>query len=329
MASSLLSLDDLRVSFATDQGRSNILHGISLALEPGQTIGVVGESGSGKTVLVRAVLGLLDPPFAVDGGRVEYRGRDLLTLGERELEGIRGREIALTTPEPRKHLNPLTTIGDQMAKVIKAHTDASTGAAMERAVELLRLVGIPDPELRLAGYPHEMSGGMCQRIIIAMALAHDSKILLIDEPTAGLDVTISRQILDLIRSLVRERGVAALIVSRDLGVVAHYCQDLAVMYAGRIVEQARVASFFRRPMHPYGARLLRAAAAARDRRGSSGGADTLLPPAARGCAYAPRCPAAEPACGQEAPELAEREEEPGRLVRCRRAGELARGEVSA
>ena len=326
---SLLAIHDLRVSFATDEGRSGILHGISLALEPGQTIGVVGESGSGKTVLVRAALGLLDPPFAVDSGRVEYRGRDLLALGERELERIRGRDIALTTPEPRKHLNPLTTIGDQIAKVIKAHADTSTGAAMERAVELLRMVGIPDPELRVAGYPHEMSGGMCQRIIIAMALAHDSKILLIDEPTAGLDVTISRQILDLVQSLVREREVAALIVSRDLGVVAHYCQDLAVMYAGRIVEQAGVDAFFHRPAHPYSVHLLRAAAAARARRGARRGAAALLPPAAHGCAYAPRCAVAETACERAVPELAEPEEEPGRRVRCRRAGELARGEVSA
>ena len=201
----LLAIDDLHVSFATDRGRTAILHGISLELEPGQTIGVVGESGSGKTVLVRAVLGLLDAPFAIDGGRIEYEGANLLEYGEGELERIRGRNIALTTPDPRKHLNPLTTIGKQIARVIRAHSDVSKKAAMARAVELLGMVGIPDPELRLAGYPHEMSGGMCQRIIIAMALAHDSKILLIDEPTAGLDVTISRQILDLIRGLVRDR----------------------------------------------------------------------------------------------------------------------------
>ena len=323
----LLVIDDLHVSFETDRGRSEILHGISLNLEPGQTIGVVGESGSGKTVLVRAILGLLDAPFAVDRGRVEYEGVNLLDLGEADLERIRGRYIALTTPDPRKHLNPLTTIGDQIAKVVRAHSDVAKSTAMARAVELLSMVGIPDPELRLAGYAHEMSGGMCQRIIIAMALAHDSKILLIDEPTAGLDVTISRQILDLIRGLVRERHVAALIVSRDLGVVAHYCRDVAVMYAGRIVEQTDVNTFFRQPLHPYSVRLLRAAAAARDRRaGGRAEASGLVPAAARGCAYAPRCSLVEPMCRESMPELATPES--GRRVRCLRADAIAKGEVS-
>ena len=323
---SLLAIDDLHVSFETDRGRSEILHGISLELEPGQTIGVVGESGSGKTVLVRSILGLLDAPFAVDAGAVDYEGANLLELPEGELERIRGRDIALTTPEPRKHLNPLTTIGLQIANVIRAHSDVSQAAAMERAVELLGMVGIPDPELRLAGYPHEMSGGMCQRIIIAMALAHDSKILLIDEPTAGLDVTISRQILDLIRGLVRERRVAALIVSRDLGVVAHYCRDVAVMYAGRIVEEADVEAFFRQPLHPYSLRLLRAAAAARDRAVGRSEATGLLPPAVEGCAYAPRCPLAESACRESVPGFSQ--PAPGRWVRCRRAGEIAARNLS-
>ena len=323
----LLAIDDLRVSFGTDRGgRTGVLHGVSLDLEPGQTIGVVGESGSGKTVLVRAVLGLLDPPFAIDGGRIEYEGANLLEYGEAELERIRGRDIALTTPEPRKHLNPLTTVGDQIARVVRAHSELGREAAMARAAELLEMVGIPDPELRLAGYPHELSGGMCQRIIIAMALAHDSKILLIDEPTAGLDVTISRQILDLVRGLVRERGAAALIVSRDLGVVAHYCRDVAVMYAGRIVERAEVETFFRRPLHPYSARLLRAAAAARDRAAGRSEATALLPPAPRGCAYAPRCPLVEPACRESVPEPAS--PAPRRWVRCRRAEAVANGEAA-
>ncbi len=323
----LLEVEDVRVSYRADRGSLAILNGISLTIAPGETIGVVGESGSGKTVLVRAILGLLEAPFSVDSGAIRFQGENLLGLRERDLEKIRGREIAMTTPEPRKHLNPLITIGQQMVNVIRAHAKVSRKEAIERSVDLLRAVGIPDPTLRVASYPHELSGGMCQRVIIAMALAHNSKVLLVDEPTAGLDVTISRQILDLIAELVRKREVAALLVSRDLGVVAHYCQQVAVMYAGRIVEQASVESFFRQPIHPYGNQLLRAAAAARD----AGRAETRetapLMPAAHGCAYAGRCALVQPACCETEPAL--EAQAPDHLVRCLRRHELARGEVAA
>ncbi len=323
----LLEVEDLRVSYQGDRANLAILNGVSLAVEAGETIGLVGESGSGKTVRVRAILGLLEAPFSIDSGSIRFEGKELLGLSERELGKIRGREIALTTPEPRKHLNPLITIGRQMANVIQAHAKVSRRQAIDRSVELLRSVGIPDPTLRIASYPHELSGGMCQRVIIAIALAHDSKILLVDEPTAGLDVTISRQILDLIGDLARERQVAALLVSRDLGVVAHYCGQVAVMYAGRIVEQASVSSFFRQPIHPYSNQLLRAAAAARDRSHADTRATAPLPPAAHGCAYAGRCALAQPACRETAPEL--EVQEAGHLVRCLRRQELARGEVAA
>ncbi len=323
----LLEVEDLRVSFQGDRASLAILNGVSLAVEAGETIGLVGESGSGKTVLVRAILGLLEAPFSIDSGSIRFEGKELLGLSERELGKIRGREIALTTPEPRKHLNPLITIGRQMANVIQAHAKVSRRQAIDRSVELLRSVGIPDPTLRIASYPHELSGGMCQRVIIAIALAHDSKILLVDEPTAGLDVTISRQILDLIGDLARERQVAALLVSRDLGVVAHYCGQVAVMYAGRIVEQASVSSFFRQPIHPYSNQLLRAAASARDRSHADTRATALLPPAAHGCAYAGRCALAQPACRETAPAL--EVQDAGHLVRCLRRQELARGEVAA
>ncbi len=323
----LLEIEDLSVSFQADRGGLAILKGVSLAIKAGETIGLVGESGSGKTVLVRAILGLLEAPFAIDSGSIRFEGQELVGLDERALEQIRGRGIALTTPEPRKHLNPLITIGRQMANVIQAHAKVSRRQAIDRSVELLQSVGIPDPTLRIASYPHELSGGMCQRVVIAMALAHNSKILLVDEPTAGLDVTISRQILDLIGDLVRQRQVAALLVSRDLGVVAQYCRQVAVMYAGRIVEQAAVPTFFSQPIHPYSNHLLRAAAAARDRSHAETRATAPLPPAAQGCAYAGRCALAQPACRETAPELELQDAD--HLVRCLRRRELARGEVAA
>jgi peptide/nickel transport system ATP-binding protein len=322
----LLDVSDLSVSFLGAAGPVSVLNGADLTVEAGQSVGVVGESGSGKTVLVRAILGLLDGPWRVDGGSVRFQGDELLGKSERELQAIRGKDIALTTPEPRKHLEPLRTIGEQIANVVQAHSELSRKAALDRATALLRAVGIPDPEMRLAGYPHELSGGMCQRVIIAMALAHSSKLLLVDEPTAGLDVTISRQILDLMHDLVRDFGSSVLLVSRDLGVVAHYCQRVAVMYAGQIVEAADVHDFFDRPVHPYSQRLLRAAAAVRDHTRAAGAVSALHPPAETGCAYAPRCPVAVPLCEQEAPALETVTD--GHVVRCVRAAELVAGKVA-
>lgn len=323
---SLLEISDLSVSLETRAGSRGILTNNSLSIAPGDTVGVVGESGSGKTVLVRAILGLLEPQLRILGGRVMFQGRDLLEADEQQLQRIRGKDIALTTPEPRKHLNPLITVGRQIANVIRAHQDVDAKQAMMRAVELLNAVGIPDPEMRLAGYPHELSGGMCQRVIIAMALAHDSKLLLADEPTAGLDVTISRQILDLMHDLVRQHDTALLLVSRDLGVVAHYCRRVAVMYAGQIVEEADVETFFRQPIHPYSQHLLRAAAAARDHTQAASSSNSMLAPAAEGCAYASRCPIVAPGCREQPPGLDI--DADGRGVRCWRQAQVVSGELT-
>jgi oligopeptide/dipeptide ABC transporter ATP-binding protein len=323
----LLEIRDLHVEYLRDSGPVRILNGVTLNIRSGVSIGVVGESGVGKTVLVRAMLGLLEPPWRIVRGQVLYRGQDLLARSDSELRAIRGREIALTTHEPRKHLNPVLTIGKQMVNVVRAHGDISPRAAVDRAVELLRMVGIPDPEIRQRFYPHELSGGMCQRVVIAMALAHSPRLLMADEPTAGLDVTISLQVLDLMRDLVRDHGSALLLVSRDLGVVAHYCEAVAVMHSGRIIERADVPTFFARATHPYSRRLLRAAAAARE----DGQQDRALirtrgTASSVGCSYAARCPARVERCDEVPPDL-----EPltnDHLVRCFRKDEIAAGTVA-
>ncbi len=323
----LLQVDGLSVSYAGEREAVPVLRDVALTVAAGDTVGLVGESGSGKTVLARAILGLVESPLRLDGGSIRFEGRDLAGLPEEAMRRLRGHHIALTTPEPRKHLNPLMTVGAQIANVVQAHAEMPRAKAMERAVGLLRDVGIPDPATRVAAYPHELSGGMCQRVIIAMALAHQTKLLIADEPTAGLDVTISRQILDQIGDLVARHRTALLLVSRDLGVVAHYCRRVAVMYAGRIVEVAEVGAFFDGPLHPYSRQLLRAATAARHATRGQARATGLLPPALLGCAYAPRCPIAEDACRAAVPDLEGRPD--GRLVRCRRADAVAAGELAA
>jgi peptide/nickel transport system ATP-binding protein len=320
----LLEVRDLRVEYARSTGPVRVLDGVDLTITPGESLGVVGESGVGKTVLVRAILGLLDPPWRVVSGTVTYRGQNLLAQPEPTLRQLRGKDIALTTHEPRKHLNPVATIGEQMARVVQAHRQLSRTDARARAIELLRLVGIPDPELRLLAYPHELSGGMCQRVVIAMALAHSPTLLMGDEPTAGLDVTISLQILNLMRDLVRDFHSSLLLVSRDLGVVAHYCQRVAVMYAGQIVEVAAVPTFFAGAIHPYSRRLLRAAVAATsDRRGTLSSVGSRAERGGASCPYAPRCPLCLERCTREAPSLDR--VAPAHWVRCFRHAEIAAG----
>lgn len=259
----LLEVEGLTI---VHQGRESrtILDGIGLRIDHGETLGIVGESGSGKSVLLTAILGLLAPPWRVAAGSVRLEGRELRELDERTLGRIRGKELGLALANPRQHLNPILPIGRQIGNVLRAHGDLPLGEALARAAELLRSVGIPDPVSRLQAYPHELSGGMCQRVILALAIANAPGLLMVDEPTSGLDVTISVQILDLLRSSVRDLRSGLIIVSRDLGVVAHYCERVAVMRAGRIVEQAPVRAFFAAPREAYSRRLLQAAAAARD-----------------------------------------------------------------
>jgi oligopeptide/dipeptide ABC transporter ATP-binding protein len=318
----LLDVRGLQVDFEADTGPVRVLNGMDLTVEAGQSVGVVGESGSGKTVLLRTILGLLQDPWRIGAGVVTFDGQDLRAKTETQMNAIRGAEIALTTPEPRKHLNPLLRIGEQIVNVLRAHKRIDRRAARERAVQLLRAVGIPAPEERVFSYPHEMSGGMCQRVIIAMALAHSPRLLLADEPTAGLDVTISRQILDLMGSLIRDTGSSLLLVSRDLGVVAHYCQTIAVVYAGQVVETAPVGVFFENPAHPYSRRLLRVATAAHGTTPLSGGPTVRERTVGSDqmCSFAPRCPIALPACRQVPVPLLR--VGPDRAARCIRADEI-------
>jgi len=323
MAPLLLEVCNLSLAHPRRSGLVPVLNDVEFAISPGESFGVVGESGAGKTVLVKCILGLLMPPWQVKG-RIMFSGKNLLERNEDELRRIRGKEISLTTADPRKHLNPVIAIGDQIANLIQAHENVSKREALERVVGLLAAVGIPDPRIRLKSYPHELSGGMCQRVIIAMALAHSPKLILADEPTAGVDVTIARQILDLMQDLVQKYDSSLLLVSRDLGVVAHYCERVAVVYAGQLVEVGHVRSFFAHATHPYSKRLLRAASAARDT--SYGVTASFVARdmgVAKGCSYYAHCPIAVDLCAQQYPAL--KPLEGGHLVRCLRMNDPTAG----
>jgi oligopeptide/dipeptide ABC transporter ATP-binding protein len=260
----LLEVADLSVEFRGDRGIRKVLEGIGFEVHDGETVGIVGESGSGKSVLLATIMGLLQSPWRVTAGHVRLQGRELLGLRERELSAIRGKELGLAFANPRQHLNPILPIGRQISNVVRAHGPQRPEQALARAAELLGSVGIPDPVSRLQAYPHELSGGMCQRVILALAIAHAPRLLMVDEPTSGLDVTISAQILDLLRDAVHRLRSGMIVVSRDLAIVAHYCERVLVMRGGQVIEDAPVQGFFAAPREAYSRQLLRAAAASRD-----------------------------------------------------------------
>ncbi len=304
-ARTLLEIRDLHVWFDTDRGRVHAVRGVSLALEAGTTLGIVGESGCGKSVTCHAVL-RLEPANAHTAGAIEFDGRDLLAAGEQALAGIRGREIAMIFQEPLSALNPVHSIGSQIVESLRLHRALDAGAAHAEAVRLFERVGIPEPARRLREYPHQLSGGMNQRAMIAMALACRPKLLLADEPTTALDVTIQAQILELLRELQRESGMAMVLVTHDLGVVAETADQVAVMYAGRVVERAAVGDLFARPAHPYTAGLLHALPRIDLDADQLDPIEGSLPSALAesvGCAFAPRCVHARERCRVEAPAL--------------------------
>ena len=331
MSEPLLEVTDLQTHFFTDDGVVRAVDGVSYALNAGETLAVVGESGSGKSVTSLSILRLVaTPPGRIVGGSIRFRGRDLLQLSEDEMRAIRGKEISMIFQEPMTSLNPVYTCGDQIAEVVELHEKANKATARARAIEMLRLVGIPSPEQRVDEYPHQMSGGMRQRVMIAMALACKPAILIADEPTTALDVTIQAQILELLQKLQAEFGMAVLLITHDLGVVAETADHVAVMYAGQVVEYCDVRSAFQRTRHPYTAGLL----ASLPKLG--GVSETLrvipgnVPNPVRfpeGCRFHPRCALAQDRCRRELPVLRTIEE--GHLVRCHRAEEIAAGTVDA
>jgi peptide/nickel transport system ATP-binding protein len=296
--SRLLEVHDLVTVFDTPSGPVPALDGVSLAVDAGETLGLVGESGCGKTVLALSILRLVPPPGRIVSGRILWRGQDLMDLPERKLRAIRGRDIAMVFQEPMTALNPVFTVGNQIAETIVVHKGKSWTEARRDAVELMRLVAIPDPERRAHEYPHQMSGGLRQRVLIAMALSCDPALLIADEPTTALDVTIQAQILDLLDRLRRERRLAVLHITHDLGVLAEVADRVAVMYTGRVVEESPVRGLFHDPKHPYTVALLRSIPrAGRDpetrRRRRLPAIAGMVPDLAHlpvGCDFAPRCP---------------------------------------
>jgi oligopeptide/dipeptide ABC transporter ATP-binding protein len=289
----LLSVEDLHVEFSTGRGPVYAVNGVSFDIAPGETLGLVGESGCGKSVTSLALLGILARNGRVSAGRAHFEGRDLLSLKDSQLRRIRGREIAMIFQDPMTSLNPVLTIGRQIREVLETHFDLNRKAATRRAAELLERVGIPSPELRLRDYPHQFSGGMRQRAMIAMALACEPKLMIADEPTTALDVTIQAQILDLLRELVADRRTALILITHDLGVVAGMCERVHVMYGGMIMEAASAEQLFARPRHPYTLGLLQSVprldAARRAKLQPIEGQprDMLKPPQA--CPFQPRC----------------------------------------
>lgn len=249
--SPILSVADLRVSFATDEGVVHAVDGVSFDVNPGEVVAIVGESGCGKSVTAQTIIGLTRSPNATIGGTATFGGRDLIGMPDDELRTVRGEHIAMVFQDPMTSLNPVYRVGDQIAEMIRAHRQVSKKEALVRAVELLHSVGIPNPERRVRDYPHEFSGGMRQRVMIAMALALEPELLIADEPTTALDVTIQAQILNLLRTLNREKNTSVVLITHDLGVVAELADKVVVMYAGQIVEQASLDELFYQPQHPY------------------------------------------------------------------------------
>ena len=336
-ADALLSMREVRVTFRTVDGVITPVDGVSFDIARGETLALVGESGCGKSLTALTILRLIDAPGRIEpGSRIVFDGRDVMTLADRDLRSIRGRQAAMIFQEPMTALNPVYSAGEQIAEVVRTHTKASRSEAWDKAVAMLEAVGIPSPEIRAKQYPHQLSGGMRQRVMIAMALIMNPSLLIADEPTTALDVTIQAQLLDLLREAQQARGASMLLITHDLGVVAESAQRVAVMYAGQIVEEAPVVALFAEPQHPYTQGLMAAMPRAGTRRQRLTTIPGTVPPPGAwplACRFADRCAVAWNRCTTEAPPLhrlgdgrtsrCHLVDEPQRRVAAREAGAMA------
>ncbi len=325
----LLDVQGLSTSFPVEGGRVRAVDGVSFRVPPRAAVGIVGESGCGKSVTSLSIMRLVPPPGKIESGKILFQGRDLLALSEREMRAHRGNQISMIFQEPMTSLNPVYTVGAQIVEAVRLHQKRSRSQARDRAVEMLALVGIPTPETRVDSYPHELSGGMRQRVMIAMALACQPRLLIADEPTTALDVTIQAQVLDLLRKLRELLGMSVVLITHDLGVVAEFAERIVVMYAGHVVEEGATDEVFRRPLHPYTRGLLRsippfgtsADLANRPHRlPTIEGVVPDLRSLPKGCRFQDRCPHVIDRCRLEAPAL--REVAPDHFARCHLSEEL-------
>jgi peptide/nickel transport system ATP-binding protein len=321
MPERMLEIKGLKIHFGTEEGVLQAVDGVDLGIDSGETLGVVGESGCGKSVTALTIMRLLPmPPGRIAGGEIRWRGRDLVAADDETVRALRATEIAMIFQEPMTSLNPVYTVGEQIAEVVRLHGTPNRRAALERAVEMLRLVHIPNPERRVNDYPHQFSGGMRQRVMIAMALSCNPKLLIADEPTTALDVTIQAQILDLMAELKERMGMAVMLITHAMGVVAETAQRVVVMYAGKVVEEANVADLFRAPLHPYTLGLIRSiprldlAAAKKQRLETIAGTVPRLINPTPGCRFAARCTFVRDECLGATPPLVE--VAPGHKVAC-------------
>ena len=330
VGATVLGVEDLQTVFYTRAGMVRAVDGMSFALGAGETLAIVGESGCGKSITALSLMRLIpDPPGRIIAGKVVLEGTDLLRLSEPEMRKVRGNRVSMIFQEPMTSLNPVLTVGRQISQALMMHQGMSKAAAMDRAVEMLRLVKVPEPAQRVKEYPHQLSGGMRQRVMIAMALSCNPRVLIADEPTTALDVTIQAQILELILELQTKLGTAVLLITHDLGVVAETAQRVIVMYAGRKVEEATVEELFARPLHPYTRGLMASIprlGLMRNAQGETGGRlqeiPGMVPPLfdlPQGCVYAPRCPKADDRCRAEYPKFEQKQ--PAHWAACWHAGE--------